>query len=82
MREIILLEGNGQLRITGKRRNRKMQLITRESPLTPRMVSQDNGLLGEWQNHPQLVHLKIGNRALEMGLWGIVLHDAGKEVIE
>jgi hypothetical protein len=29
----------------GKGRNSKLELITRESPLTLRMVSQDNGLL-------------------------------------
>lgn len=69
MREITLLQGNGQLRIMGKGRNGKMLLITRESPLTLRRVSQDNGLLGAVAESPSVSTFKnrqqsTRNRAL------------------
>lgn len=69
VRGITLLQENGRLRMMGKGRNSKMQLITRESPLTPRRVSQDNGLLGAVAESPSVSTFKnrqqsTGNRAL------------------
>jgi len=53
----------------GKRRNSKMELITRESPLTPRMGSLDNGLPSEVAESPSVSPFKnrqqsARNRAL------------------